>query len=168
MILSDASILRRLAMNKPDDADKMLAIQPFDIQALQGASYDLRLAEIMMEPSVSYETHHDGQVWLTPHGCCLASTLEYVRIPLDCVGRVEGKSSIGRQHVVIHCTAGWIDPGFQGNITLEIVNHNPRHGFVLKPGMYIAQLTLLQLDRVTTRPYKGKYQGDIGAQGAKP
>jgi dCTP deaminase len=181
MILSDRAILYRMGLKKdgqtprplyspPQGTDQPIVIEPFDINALQGASYDLKLAPGIITDDGRTQTLNllDKDTPLVPpRGACLCSTVEYVRVPHDCVARVEGKSSLGRQFVIIHCTAGWLDPGFAGNITLELVNHHPRHSLLLTPGMFIAQLTFLQLDQPADRIYKGKYQDSIGTVGPR-
>lgn len=168
-ILSDNGILLRMH-NAPMRVrdDDLIVIDPFTPEALQGASIDLKLgAEILDEYGKRFILEPGNSYFLNPHEVCLAHTLEHVKIPTDCVARVEGKSSIGRQFVSVHQTAGWIDPGFYGNITLELVNHTRNKIFKLEYGMYICQLTFLTLDQAADRVYKGRYQGDKGAQGYK-
>lgn len=89
---------------------------------------------------------------LGPGECALASTAETVRIGDDLVGRVEGKSSVGRLFLLVHTTAGFIDPGFHGKITLELVNLAPIP-IRLHPGMKIGQLALQRLGTPAARPY---------------
>lgn len=91
----------------------------------------------------------------------LATTLETIRIPKDMVGRVEGRSTLARLGLVVHVTAGFIDPGFEGQITLEMVNFGP-HRIYLKPGMRICQVCFEKLDAPAQKPYAGKYQGQRG------
>lgn len=103
---------------------------------------------------------------VTPGMFVLATTMEKVTIPKDVVARVEGRSSIGRKGLIIHATAGFIDPGFEGHITLEIANLNHR-GIVLRAGMRICQLSLMAMEGRVRRPYghpelKSKYQGQHG------
>lgn len=166
MILSDGTIEERLAL--PDDDIRRIRLNGMHDDAMQGASVDLYLA-----PGIVYRKHKiilsDGETWLLPpHGACLGSSIEYIHTPADCVCRVEGNSTNGRQFVIAHCTAGWGDPGWYGNMTLEIVNLDPDDHFAMWAGMRICQLTFLQLDKVAKRQYKGRYQGDLGVQGAKP
>lgn len=176
MILSDGDIKKRLA-----EGD--LAIEPLsdpDLQ-IQPASVDLRLDDEfvvyrlshmpVIDPrdpeTVSRYTHRvkiaDGEAFtLHPGEFVLGSTHEWVRIPDDLVARVEGRSSIGRLAVVVHATAGFIDPGFEGRITLELSNLG-RVAVKLYPGMRISQIVLHEMKNAAERPYGAsrgsKYQG---------
>ena len=101
----------------------------------------------------------------------LATTVETVRMPNDWVARVEGRSSLGRLGLIVHATAGFIDPGFTGQITLEMFNlgHRP---IKLRPGMRICQLSFTKLDQPAVRPYghpelKSKYNGQVGVTSSK-
>ena len=103
-----------------------------------------------------------GRLILRPGECCLAQTYERVTLGPDLLGRWEGKSSLGRLFLLTHATAGYIDPGFAGNITLELVNLAPLP-IVLRPGMRIGQLALERVRR-PLRPYgarstASRYQG---------
>lgn len=103
---------------------------------------------------------------LEPGIFTLATTIERVKMPKHLVARVEGKSSIGRLGLLIHATAGFIDPGFQGNITLEMMNLSPRP-IALTVGMRICQLSFSRVVGLVERPYghpdlKSKYQGQVG------
>nr|WP_269744692.1 dCTP deaminase [Plesiocystis pacifica] len=95
----------------------------------------------------------------------LGTTLERVRVPADLVARVEGRSSIGRLAVVVHATAGFIDPGFEGQITLELSNLG-RCAVKLYPGMRISQIVFHEMKSPAERPYGAargsKYQGQEG------
>lgn len=99
---------------------------------------------------------------IEPGEFILGSTVERVEIPADLCARVEGKSSLGRLGLLVHLTAGYIDPGFKGKITLEIVNLNER-AIILRPGLSICQLSLIQLSSPAEAPYghesrQSKYQ----------
>lgn len=138
-------------------------ISPFHMEQLQPASYDLVLGEILGAPVNSEE------ILLGTHAFCLASTVEFVSIPDDLVARIEGKSSLAREGLMVH-TAGFIDPGFRGQLTLEIVNHGKP--FPLKKGMRIAQLAFQKLDLPAARPYGhpdlgSHYQGQMGPTPAR-
>jgi len=102
---------------------------------------------------------------LHPGDFVLANTIERVRIPSDLVARVEGRSSLGRLAIVVHATAGFIDPGFEGQITLELSNLG-RTAVKLYPGMRISQIVLQQMKSAAERPYGhargSKYQGQTG------
>jgi dCTP deaminase len=89
---------------------------------------------------------------LHPGEFVLGRTIEIVEIPDDIVCRIEGKSSIGRLGLIVHATAGFVDPGFKGSLTLEITNFNSVP-IVLRPGLPIAQLSFMALDRAAQRPY---------------
>lgn len=103
---------------------------------------------------------------LHPGQFVLASTVETIGVPDDLVARVEGKSSLGRCGLCVHATAGFVDAGFQGQITLELSNVASLP-VLLYPGMKIAQLAFQQLDGPAERPYghpdlNSKYQGQSG------
>lgn len=98
---------------------------------------------------------------LHPGEFLLATTVERVRIPSHLVARVEGRSSYGRLGIIVHSTAGFIDPGFEGTITLEMTNIG-MHPVVLYPGTRICQLAFETLVSPAEKPYSGKYQGQIG------
>ncbi len=110
-------------------------------------------------PSMYHESL--GTVYLPPGGFCLGHTEEYVRIPIKHVGRVDGRSSCGRHGVSVHATAGFIDPGFEGQITLEIINHN-RWTVKLTPGLRICQMSIHTLEGCATGYTEG-YQWQVGA-----
>ncbi len=179
MILSDRDLKARLA--KGD-----FVVKPFcdpEVQ-IQPASIDLRLASDfityrlphvpVLDPNDNEllakitETHHvpEGEAFiLHPGEFALGSTVEWVRIPEDLVARVEGRSSIGRLAIVVHATAGFIDPGFEGQITLELSNLG-RVPVKLYPGMRISQIVLHTMTSPAERPYGpkrgSKYFGQVG------
>lgn len=161
-------------------------VDPIDDPALQiqPASIDLRLGRdfvLYRQPLVpfldardaeSIERHvehiriPDGEGFiLQPGAFALGTTYERVRVPPDLVARVEGRSSIGRLAVVVHATAGFIDPGFEGQITLELSNLG-RCAVKLYAGMRISQIVFHEMTSPAERPYgKGrgsKYQGQSG------
>lgn len=143
-------------------------IVPFDNNLLQPASYDLILGRILVLTGRVSDRVSDEH-WIETHEFCLGSTMEYVNIPIDLVARIEGKSSLARKGIMVH-TAGFIDPGFEGQLTLEIVNHGPR--FLLREGMRIAQLAFQMLDLPAERPYGhpelgSHYHGQVGPTPAK-
>ncbi len=102
-----------------------------------------------------------GRFILHPGEFVLGSTVERVAIPDDLVARLEGKSSLGRLGLLIHSTAGYIDPGFEGTITLELSNV-ARLPIAIYPGMPIGQISFLQMTTPVDRPYRGKYGGQEG------
>lgn len=97
-----------------------------------------------------------------PHEFVLGVTLETIKLPDDLVARVEGRSSLGRLGIIVHSTAGYVDPGFEGTITLEITNIN-RMPVALYPGMRVCQLAFETMSSVADVPYyrkpHSKYQG---------
>lgn len=150
----------------PDNRIRELdAVNPFTESQLQPASYDVQLDD---------EFIMDGEKWprtllglaLRPGECVLGVTKETITCPDDIAIRVEGKSSIGRKFILVHVTAGFVDPGFRGKVTLEIVNLSSKH-FVLLPGMLIAQLSFIQLAGVPDRVYSGRYQDASGVEASK-
>lgn len=166
MILSDRDIRARLAVGDL----KIEPIQDIELQ-LQPASVDIRLSSefliykpgeiAVLDPkqpetlSMAAEriTVRDGESFtLHPGDFALGSTIETVTIPDDLVGLVDGRSSVGRLAVVVHATAGLIDPGFIGQITLEMSNIG-RIPVRLYPGMRIAQIVLHQMSSAAEQPY---------------
>jgi dCTP deaminase len=103
---------------------------------------------------------------LHPGEFCLGVTLERVTIPDDLVARLEGRSSVGRLGLAIHVTAGYIDPGFRGPITLEMANLSP-HPLILRPGRSICQLSVLRMSSPPRNPYRGRYQDAEGVQASR-
>jgi dCTP deaminase len=99
---------------------------------------------VQIEDSASFVIH--------PGEFVLGTTVEWVELPDDIVARIEGKSSLGRLGLIVHATAGFVDPGFSGTLTLEITNLT-RVPIVLWPGKPIAQLSFMALDRAAERPY---------------
>lgn len=171
MILSDRSIR---ALIKEGDLD----ISPFDADLIQPSSVDVRLARTfrvfhnhrtgiidvrapMDELTEEVTVADDEPFILHPGEFVLASTLERVRIPDDVVSRLEGKSSLGRLGLLIHSTAGFIDPGFAGDITLELSNV-ARLPIALYANMRIGQLSFTKLSTRADNPYRGNYQGQAG------
>jgi len=184
MILSDTDILRRLEAGD-------LVIEPLDDIDLQvqPASVDLRLGREFLEfqhanipcihPNSEQETEEytdrvtveeGGEYILHPGDFVLGTTHERVEIPADLIAHVEGRSSLGRLAIVVHATAGLCDPGYEGQITLELSNLGTAP-VALTPGMRISQLTFTELKTEAERPYGeergSKYQGQEGPQASK-
>jgi dCTP deaminase len=184
MILSDADIVRRL-----EDGD--LVVEPLDDLDLQvqPASIDLRLGREFLEfqrtniscihPNSEQEVEEyvdqtvveDGDEFiLHPGDFVLGTTYERVEIPDDLIAHVQGRSSLGRLAIVIHATAGIVDPGYKGQITLELSNLGTAP-VALTPGMRISQLLLTELKSPADRPYGeergSKYQDQEGPQASK-
>ena len=166
MLLGNSEILARIKQGG--------LIKPFKEQNLQPASYDLTLGDEFLFPRPGRLEPGDKPAYycsdlsccsLMPGGFCLATTTEKIFLPLDLVGRVEGRSSLGRLGLAVHITAGFIDPGFKGRITLEIANHG-LNTIKLISGMRIAQIAF-ELVQGCTKGYTGKYQGQKGVVGSK-
>lgn len=102
---------------------------------------------------------------MLPGQFVLATTMEYICLPNDLTAFVEGRSSLGRMGLFIQ-NAGWVDPGFSGEITLELYNAN-RCAIELQAGRRIGQLVFAKMDQTALRPYAGKYQRQKGATGSR-
>ena len=182
MILNDKTIQKYIKTGK-----LKITPQPMDKQ-IQPSSIDLRLGNTIQtfkENSTLYiDTHKDitpymqehtiprnHKLVIQPHEFLLATTQEQITLPDNIVGRVEGRSSIGRLGLTIHVTAGYIDPGFTGTITLELYNMN-RHPIAIYPGQRICQIVLEELNEPAKYPYGSskcgsKYQGQAGATASR-
>lgn len=174
MILSDRTILSKLQ-------SKEIIIKPTPTsEQIQPSSIDLRLGNEYLSPIHSQETidiknnepkyqQMKGDAIILPaNEFILATTKEYVEIPTNLIARVEGRSSVGRLGIAIHITAGFIDAGFKGQITLEIKNlsHN---NIILYEDMRICQLVFEELNEPAMRPYgecNNKYQNQKGVTGS--
>lgn len=176
MILSDRDICRAL------DAGR-IAIDPFDPRMVQPSSVDLRCADAfrvfenhryaLIDPkdpqedlTVEVVATDDAPFVLHPGEFVLGSTLERLRLGDDVVARLEGKSSLGRIGLLIHSTAGFIDPGFEGQVTLELSNV-ANLPIAIYPGMKIGQVSFYALSSPAEHPYGSpklgsKYQGQRG------
>jgi dCTP deaminase len=175
MILSDVDLLAEMGADrliiKRGDQNILGTLQDGSVQP---ASVDLTLGDGFLEmvPSmkpldpagagledmitVERRTHRDqyGEYWtLRPGGFALMHTAESVQLSSDLVARVEGKSSLGRLGLIVHATAGFVDPGWLlGTLTLELANLSPRP-IKLRPGMGICQLSVHRLSSPAARPY---------------
>jgi len=176
VILSDRTIREQLAAGR-------IVIDPLDESAIQPSSVDLRLDRyfrvflnhtmpvIDVKQDLSELTREveipDGEAFiLHPGEFVLGSTLESVGVPDDVVARIDGKSSLGRLGLLIHSTAGFIDCGFRGHITLELSNVASLP-ITLYPDMKIGQVSFLQMTTAADVPYGtgqlgSKYQGQRG------
>jgi dCTP deaminase len=176
-VLSDGAILELVQQGR-------IGIDPWDPELVQPASVDLRLGdsfrvfhnhrasaidlrsppenlteEVVVPESEPFVIH--------PGEFCLGRTLEWIELPDDIVARIEGKSSLGRLGLIVHATAGFCDPGWRGTLTLEL-NNLTRVPIRLYPGLPIAQLSFMSLDRPALRPYGSPglgshYQGQRAA-----
>lgn len=144
-------------------------VTPFLPELINPASIDVRLGDALLIESaqspelVPYPLHkhtESNPYLLVPGQFVLGHTLEYVRIPNDLCSQFSLKSSRAREGIE-HLLAGWIDPGFHGVITLELVNSRQLHPLPIWPGMRIGQLTMLRMDQRPLRGYAetGRYQG---------
>ncbi|MEU0490971.1 dCTP deaminase [Nocardiopsis changdeensis] len=176
MLLSDRDIRSEIDSGR-------VRIDPFDPGLVQPSSIDVRLDRFFrvfenhryphIDPSVEQpdltrlvETDPDEAFILHPGEFVLASTYEVVTLPDDIASRLEGKSSLGRLGLLTHSTAGFIDPGFSGHVTLELSNVATLP-IKLYPGMKIGQLCMFRLTSPAERPYGSaeygsRYQGQRG------
>lgn len=170
MILSDKTILKMME-------EGTLKISPLEEGQVQPASVDIRLGNtfsivedspsgiITLENEIKYKTITTDTYILLPNQFVLATTMEYFDLPNDLTAFVEGRSSLGRMGLFIQ-NAGWVDPGFKGEITLELYNAN-RCAIELKAGRRVGQLVFAKMDSEALNPYNGKYQGQTGATGSR-
>lgn len=176
MLLSDRDILAQVDANR-------VRIDPWDATLVQPSSVDVRLdkyfrvfenhrypvidpAEDQSELTRLVSPDGDGPFVLHPGEFVLGATYEYVSLPDDVAARLEGKSSLGRLGLLTHSTAGFIDPGFEGHVTLELSNV-ANLPIKLYPGMRIGQLCFFQLSSAANHPYGSTeagshYQGQRG------
>ena len=176
MVLSDRSI-RRLV------ADGRIGIDPFDDSLVQPSSVDVRVDRYfrvfrnsrypfidvkkpMEDLTELVEIDGDEPFILHPGEFVLGSTLERVTLPDDLVARLEGKSSLGRLGLLIHSTAGFIDPGWDGHVTLELSNV-ANLPLTIYYGMKIGQLSFVEMTEAAESPYGSsklgsKYRGQTG------
>ncbi|MGH8967445.1 MAG: dCTP deaminase [Actinomycetes bacterium] len=165
-----------------------LGVEPFASELIQPSSVDVRLDSLFrvfnnqkythIDPSrrqdelTSLTEVSDGESFvLHPGEFVLASTLERIRLPDDLVARLEGKSSLGRLGLLIHSTAGFIDPGWDGHVTLELSNV-ANLPITIYHGMKIGQLSFVQMSEPAETPYGSgglgsKYQGQRGPTPSK-
>lgn len=176
MVLSDRTIKEEIAKGR-------IVIDPFDPSCVQPASVDLHLdkkllvfrtwrhpfqidVKLTLDGLTELVEIQQGEPFsLQPGEFILVSTVESITLPDDIVARLEGKSSLGRIGLLIHSTAGYVDPGWKGHLTLEISNVN-RMPILLYAGMKISQISFLRLTTAAERPYghpglKSKYQGQV-------
>ena len=181
MLLSDRDIAKEISAGR-------VVVEPFDAAMIQPSSVDVRLDRFfrvfenhryeVIDPSVEQPdltrevaVSPDDFFILHPGEFVLASTYEVITLPDDIAGRLEGKSSLGRLGLLTHSTAGFIDPGFSGHITLELSNV-ANLPVKLYPGMKIGQLCLIKLSSAAEHPYGSaiygsRYQGQRGPTPSK-
>ncbi|WP_147804927.1 dCTP deaminase [Alkalicoccus halolimnae] len=170
MILSDQDIRAYLEENK-------LHISPLEKHQIQPASVDLTLgtefrrmkeegaAMLSLDRPVEEETFDQEKIVLPPKSFLLATTEQHIELPDNLSAFVEGRSSIGRMGLFIQ-NAGWVDPGFKGQITLELFNAN-HLPIEITSGRRICQLVFAEMKSSAEEPYNGKYQHQKGAVGTK-
>src|SRR3954451_18455874 len=176
-VLSDGTIRRLVDEGR-------IKIEPWDPAMVQPASVDLRLGRTfrvfhnfrvpaidLADPPSNLtemvELGDDESFVIHPGEFVLGRTEEVVEMPDDLVSRIEGKSSLGRLGLIMHATAGFVDPGFKGSLTLEITNLT-RVPIKLYVGLAIAQLSFMALDAPAQKPYGSAelgshYQGQLAA-----
>lgn len=152
-----------------------LKLEPFTDSAIQPTSIDLHLANDILIPQmntaqftdasrpISYTQMQVSAVFIPAHGFLLARTVERVTLDKTLTAFVEGRSSVGRMGLFIQ-NAGWVDPGFDGTITLELFNALP-NPVRIPVGTRICQLVVAEAKGADA--YKGKYQGQIGTRGSE-
>lgn len=175
MMLTDRQIMGAI-MNDS------IGIEPFDYRMVQPASIDVRLGRTLLIHTSGFETdpksdstHHWKRIEMDDEGYVMAlsdfilgSTYEHVTLSPRHAARFEGKSSLGRIGLQTHITAGFIDPGFAGHVTVELANVSRRH-IRLYPGMKIGQLCFFRLHEPVGSPYGSvqvgsHYQGQSDPQ----
>lgn len=176
MILSKNTLLSKLQTNE-------LLIDPLldPDEQIQGSKIDLRLDNVFMLLEAQQTPYYDPQekpnaygleesfqrieigfedhFFLHPGSFILGQTLEFIRVPPSCVGRIEGRSSLARRGILVHITASMIDPGYCGYICLELFNVG-KVPVRLSPLMRIAALTVEELDGEAPE-YQGKFGSDL-------
>lgn len=176
MLMSDRDIRTQIEAGR-------IGLEPLDMNLLQPSSFDVRLdrffrlfdnhkypyidpAEHQDDLTRFVEIASDEPFILHPGEFVLGSTYEFVSLPNDIAARLEGKSSLGRLGLLTHSTAGFVDPGFNGHVTLELSN-TATLPIKLWPGMKIGQLCFFQLSSPSENPYGSekygnRYQGQRG------
>lgn len=170
MILSDKTLRAMLANGS-------LVVDPITEESIQPASIDCRLGDhylmlddtrmdiLTLDSEIKYRDIVGDSITIPPHTFMLATIAEYVKLPNDLTAFVEGRSSIGRIGLFIQ-NAGWVDPGFEGKITLELYNANSLP-IKLQKGRRICQLVFAKMDGPADNPYRGKYQGQNKSVGSR-
>ena len=176
MILSDRDILREIEAGR-------IAIDPLERDCVQPSSVDLHLGNRLLlfrnshrpyidvqqpvdELMESHEVPYGESFAVHPLEVLLASTYESVTLPDDLVARLEGKSSLARLGLQVHATAGFVDPGWQGYLTLELSNVT-KFPILIYPGMKVVQINFMRMSSPVLKPYgsqglHSKYQGESG------
>ncbi len=170
MILSDKTLKSMISTGE-------LVVTPLKEESIQPASIDCRLGDhflvvehntmdvLTLDSEIKYREIEGEFITIPPHSFLLATTQEYVELPDNLTAFVEGRSSIGRIGLFIQ-NAGWVDPGFKGEITLELYNANSLP-IKLQRGRRVCQLVFCQMDQSAETPYNGKYQGQRRSVGSR-
>ena len=163
MILSDVTLIKRL------EEQKDLVVRPLGDGAIRSSSIDLRLGRGLLialrSGFIEYDLINSGPLQLERGDFVLGSTIENIEVPTDLVGVLVGKSTRARQGLQVE-SAGYVDPGWKGELTLEIVKLSPLD-VVLTHGMWIAQIRFEMMTTFAARPYNhrallSRYQGSKG------
>jgi dCTP deaminase len=176
MLMSDRDIRAEIELGR-------IGLEPLEMDLLQPSSFDVRLdrffrlfdnhkyayidpAEDQSDLTQLIEVPADEPFILHPGEFVLGSTFEFVTLPDDIAARLEGKSSLGRLGLLTHSTAGFVDPGFKGHVTLELANVS-NLPIKLWPGMKVGQLCFFKLTSPSENPYGSakygsRYQGQRG------
>lgn len=169
MILSDTDIKYFLQHEK-------IKITPLQANHIEPASIDLTLGNHYLFPQqpqggnqnilepFNYKEVQGHQITLPAKSFVLATTNEYIQLNSQLAAFIEGRSSIGRAGLFIQ-NAGWVDPGFQGNITLELYNAN-NFSLTIQANIRICQIVFAETQTPSTHLYKGKYQGQTTTTGS--
>ena len=174
MLFSDRSIKEAIREGN-------ILVSPLAEGAVQPASVDLHMGNCALKVNVNCELYldpfkdHDYKmeisvisndgIFVHPGSFTLVATKEWIELGSNIAGRLEGVSSLARMGLIVHATGGWVDPGWKGCLTLELVNVGPLP-VLIRPGMKIAQIAFISLTTPAERPYghpdlKSKYQGAI-------
>jgi dCTP deaminase len=179
MLLADIDIKKALK-------EKRIVVKPLpDLSvALSACALDLRLNNefkvfrqnqiAYFDPRKPFEAELTRTITITkdkpfiiaPGEFALASTMEWLELPADIAGRLEGRSSLGRLGIVVHSTAALIHPGIKARIVLELGNHS-RLPVALYSGMRVCSISFEQLTQPAEKPYDGKYMGQTGTKSSR-
>lgn len=158
----------------PSSLDIHLGTEMTSTQISSNESIDLtknkaQLESIVDRYTIKKQIGPGDHYVLHPGEFTLASTLEYIKLPLDIAGRLEGRSSIGRLGLQVHATAGFVDPGFEGTLTFEFINSG-KLPLIVKPGLRLGQICFFKTNQVQVgymdKP-GSKYGGHMGTESSR-
>lgn len=169
MILSDRKLKELIKTGE-------IQISPFESRQIQPSSVDLTLSDELIIYTSAIDIKSDQNSFevlkipkegfeIPPKAFMLASTKEFIRLPNYLTAFVEGRSSLGRLGLFIQ-NAGWVDAGFEGQLTLELYNANS-NSIKIYPGIRICQIVIAKLESPCERPYSGKYKNQLGPTPSK-